>query len=397
MRIVLFIFCFASINLNAQGWLQLSDFPGTERDDGSSFVINNKAYCFSGLEVGWQCTGNGFVFDGATETWSAMASLPAGKERQYATGFSYNNKGFVFGGLAPNGSCLKDFWQYSVATNSWTPLPDFPGSARQGMSNFVIKNKAYVVGGRVASNATINEVWEYNFTTTNWTQKNNLPISGMWRGSAFSIDTLGYICYGMNLTSAFNHFIYRYDPVADSWSQIPDLTLPAQNYIGTAVCNKKACLYGGQDSLNTITNILYVFDPADSSLISHAGVPTVGRKGGMTFSLHDVFYITTGLNVNQARIKETWKNSDFVGIKEFYEKIELELYPNPATSVINITGRNAILSSSIVEISNSMGQKVFEQNYNNQIDLSELANGIYFLKIVTSDKRTGITKFIVQK
>ena len=60
--------------VHGQSWTQLIDFPGGERDDGTSFTINNNAYCFTGLEPGWNCQANGFVFDGNSETWSAMAS-----------------------------------------------------------------------------------------------------------------------------------------------------------------------------------------------------------------------------------------------------------------------------------------------------------------------------------
>ena len=117
--ILTFLSLISCVTVYSQSWTQLTDFPGTQRDDGIAFTVNNKAYCLSGLEVGWQCTGNGSVFDGSSETWSPMASLPAGKERQYATGFSYNGNGYMLGGLNCSGVCLKDFWQYSITKNSF--------------------------------------------------------------------------------------------------------------------------------------------------------------------------------------------------------------------------------------------------------------------------------------
>jgi len=186
MKCVYLVFVLSLLvpNIFSQSWLQLADYGATARDDGSSFVIDDKAYCFSGLENGWQCTGNGFVFDGVSETWSPMASLSIGKERQYATGFAYNNKGYLLGGLKFDNLCLSDFLEYSPISNTWVSLPNFLGAGRQGMSNFIIKNKVYIIGGRLADNTTINEVWEYDFTTTTWVQKSNLPTA-MWRGSSF--------------------------------------------------------------------------------------------------------------------------------------------------------------------------------------------------------------------
>ncbi|HRG01276.1 MAG TPA: kelch repeat-containing protein [Bacteroidia bacterium] len=381
MRIIIFLtlLCLFS-KLHSQSWLQLTDFPGTERDDGTSFLINNKAYCFSGLEVGWQCTGNGYIFDCTSETWSSMANLPVGKERQYATAFSYNNKGYLFGGLKCDNTCFNDFLEYDPILNTWSVLPNFPGSARQGMGNFIIKNKAYIIGGRKADNTTLNEVWEYDFITTTWSQKNNLPIP-IWRGSFFSIDSTGYVCYGMNSNSSYNHYVYQYNFLSDSWRKISNITLPAQDYIGTSVCNKKGCLYGGLDSTGIITNTLVVFNPLDSSLTNYSGIPSLGRKGSMFFSMNGALYITTGLNENQARIKETWKNIDFVGLKETEIDNSLLIYPNPTNSILNIIDKQNQFQNATIEIKNYLGQIVFESHFNNQVNLLNLSNGMYFLSI----------------
>jgi N-acetylneuraminic acid mutarotase len=365
-----------------QSWTQLLDFPGTARDDGIAFTINNKAYCLSGLEVGWQCTGNGYSFDGFSEVWSPIAPLPNGKERQYATGFGYNGFGYLLGGVNCSGICLKDFWQYSVSTNSWTALNDFPGQGRQGMSNFMINNKLYVVGGRLTDNSAINEVWEYNFTLNNWTQKNNLPVLGMWRGAAFAIDTVGYICYGISNTTSntFNHHIFKYNHTNDVWSILPNITLPARNYIGCAVANKKAYLYGGQDSLNLITNDIIQFNAEDTSLVTYQGIPTIGRKGTMTFSLNDVIYITTGLDETQNRIKETWKNTDFVGLQENSSPLDVTIFPNPANEKLFL--KINATSNVTIQMHNQIGEMLYTidgDHKNIEINTSLFADGIYFL------------------
>ncbi len=372
----------------SQTWTQLADFPGGPRDDGTSFIINNKAYCFSGLEPGYQCMPNGYVFDAVSETWSPMASLPAGKERQYATAFSYNGIGYMFGGLKCDNSCLNDFWQYSVSSNSWTALPDFPASGRQGMINFVIKDKVYIIGGRPASNNAVSEVWEYNFTTTTWTQKNNIPLTGMWRGAAFAIDTLGYICYGMNssLPEAYNHNMYRYDYMNDTWSMVPNIALPLRRYIACAVVNNKAFLYGGHDTLNVINNDIKLFDPADTSLTAYGGVPTIGRRGTMFFSLNDVFYITAGLDTAYNRIKETWKNDAFVGLKENEEQLNVKVYPNPVNDKLNIVLNSQ--SNGMIQLYNQLGELVLEEKLSSditEINTGLFINGMYLLSIKTQE------------
>lgn len=373
--------------LHCQTWTQLIDFPGGPRDDGTSFTIGNKAYCFTGLEPG-QCTVNGYIFDGGSETWSPMGSLPIGKERQYATGFSYNGIGYMLGGLTCSGVCLNDFWQYSTSTNSWTPLPDFPGSGRQGMINFVIKDKVYIIGGRPASNIAVNEVWEYNFTTTTWTQKNNLPISGMWRGAAFAIDTVGYICYGLNnsLPEAYNHNMYRYDYMNDVWSVLPNLNLPLRRYVACAIVSKKAFLYGGHDTLNVITNDVKLFNPTDTSITTYSGLPTKGRRGAMFFSLNDVFYITAGLDTAYNRIKETWKNDAFVGLRENNDQLNAKVYPNPANDKLSIVLN--VQSNVIIKLYNQLGELVFYVNTTDlhvEINASLFSSGVYFLSLQSQE------------
>lgn len=398
---LLFSFCVFN-SIKSQSWIQLTDYLGTERDDGISFVINNNAYCLSGLEVGWQCTKNGYVFDGITETWSNMASLPIGKERQYATGFSHNNKGYIFGGVNCSSVCLDDFWEYNPVTDSWVSLPNIPSLGRAGMSNFIIKNKVYIVGGRLTDGTISKEVWEYDFLTHLWVQKSDLPIPGMWRGAAFTIDTTGYICMGLNNSSSYNHYIYRYNYVIDTWTKISTVHLPDLIYTGTAICNKKACLYGGVDSLNTITNSLYIFNPLDSSVSINAGIPTFARKGGMAFSMNDVFYLTTGVT-NSFRTKETWKNTGLVGIEENFVSSTLDVFPNPASSILNIEFSPSFEMPEnhiTIQIIDAFGQNVLFEKLNSQVsvfNINNLTSGIYFYKIIMGNTLIKSNKLIIQK
>lgn len=393
--ILLHIFVWVSSLLYSQSWVQLPDYTGSSRDDGTTFVINTKAYCVTGLENGWQCNRNGFVFDANTETWSSIAPLPLGDERQYAIGFSHNNMGYVLGGINCNNVALNDFWQYNPTTDVWIQLPNFPNAGRFGMSYFIIKNKLYVLGGKLVDNSNLNEVWEYNFVTTTWVQKNNIPTS-MWRGSGFSIDTIGYVCLGINNTG-YNHLLYRYNYVADTWASFSTIHLPALTYISTAVCNNKGILYGGQDSLGNITNSVQVFNPSDSSMIIKSGVPTFGRKGSMPFSINDIFYITTGFG-GSGRIKETWKNVDLVGIKQLDVDSELiKIYPNPANEFLEIN----YLSNepTVIEITNAFGQVVLSQivlTKNSRLKTDNLINGIYYLVLKTNDKVIK-RKIIIQR
>jgi N-acetylneuraminic acid mutarotase len=379
MKLTLLFLCFA-FQLLSQSWVQLPDFPGTERDDGTAFVINNKAYCLGGLDLGFQCTRNGFVFDGSSETWSAMASLPVGKERQYAAAFAHAGYGYVFGGINCSNVCLNDLWKYDPVADSWTALPNFPGAARQGMCSFSIKNKAYIAGGKLADGTILNDLWAYDPASGTWTQKNNLPINGMWRGAGFAIDTIAYIGYGMINSQSYNHFFYAYDYLADTWSKINGIALPARRYVGTALCNQGAGLYGGQDSIGNISNELMVFDPLDNSVTWRPGIPTFGRKGTMAFSMNAIFYITTGVT-NTARLKETWKAVGFVGVEEKYAAEQMMVYPNPSKEALMISVSGFEEAAAVTEVYNSLGQSVLSVPFSETLDVSMLQSGIYLLLV----------------
>lgn len=57
------------------------------------------------------------------------------------------------------------------------------------------------------------------------------------------------------------------------------------------------------------------------------------------------------------------------------------IYPNPATTALNITAKEKITS---IAISNVVGQQVFTQNFNTQnahIDIADLPKGVYIIKV----------------
>jgi len=85
----------------------------------------------------------------------------------------------------------------------------------------------------------------------------------------------------------------------------------------------------------------------------------------------------------------------FVSTDYHMESKSVEIYPNPTNSVLNITSENENKISRI-SIYNSLGQKVLEINKSvNQIDLSNLKKGIYFIEFETDGKH--IRKKIIKK
>ena len=68
----------------------------------------------------------------------------------------------------------------------------------------------------------------------------------------------------------------------------------------------------------------------------------------------------------------------------------ISVYPNPATSQINIDWQNSSLQIKNIEVLNVVGEKVWEKKSFNgklvSIDASQWAKGIYFIKSNTSSE-----------
>ena len=116
---------------------------------GSAFSINGKGY----LGVGWDHDKHAnvrdfFEYDPVTDIWTQKASFP-GTLRDNATSFSLpNGKGYVAMGYSTAKSVyLNDVWEYDPVSDSWTKIEDFPGTPRFGARAFVYGSEAYIIGG----------------------------------------------------------------------------------------------------------------------------------------------------------------------------------------------------------------------------------------------------------
>jgi PKD repeat protein len=76
---------------------------------------------------------------------------------------------------------------------------------------------------------------------------------------------------------------------------------------------------------------------------------------------------------------------------------EINIYPNPSTSVLNIELKY-LLSNSLIEVISTQGQIVFSKKVNDKntsINIETLSKGIYFVKLI-DDKNWQVKKVIVE-
>lgn len=117
--------------------------------------------------------------------------------------------------------------------------------------------------------------------------------------------------------------------------------------------------------------------------------------GTLTFTSNPYGQISVSIRIDEWRnignvynkIASTYQELFFkiynsVGLKDYSkENLELYIFPNPTTSIINIVDENNQLQNATIQIQNYLGQLVFTSSFTSQINLSSFSAGIYFLTI----------------
>jgi hypothetical protein len=139
---------------------------------------------------------------------------------------------------------------------------------------------------------------------------------------------------------------------------------------------------------------------SESVTLSASGANTYSWSTGQTTSSIVVTpTVTTTYTVNGSSVGCTASSvisqtvDACIGIKELERQNVLNVYPNPATSHLNITSGQMDLSNSEISILNSLGQIVLKTDYANTIDASQFASGVYTLKL-TNSQQSYYKKFV---
>jgi N-acetylneuraminic acid mutarotase len=395
--LLLFVFIFQKLSFS-QAWTQITDFPSAERDDGCTFVIGTTAFCGTGLKTGYILANDMYAFDMNTETWTSIASLPAGMERQYAAAFSYNNTGFIFGGA---GSVYyNDLWMYDKINDKWQMKTPLPGVGRMGTSFFVIKDTAYIIGGKTATANSIDEMWAYNMLTDTWTQKTNLPFGSRWRAAATATTTKGYLVFGKDEVAAYKNELFEFNPATNTWTQTGTFPGKGRTYAAMKALDDDLFVIAGIDSLNNSHKEMWRYDLSASNWQQLAFIPSDGRRGGMCFNSATTIYYTTGINQSNSRLKETWKVFNPTMVDENEWNKQLDIYPNPATTTFTVEWKKEDLKPDVIEIRNCMGQLLNTIDTKNAtektaVDLTLFPKGLYFLRL--QNKHGSSTKKLIKE
>lgn len=337
-----------------QGWMPFTAFPGTGRDDGVAVAIGHKAYVGSGLTSGWTYGADFYCYDMAAQSWSAIASMPAGTERQYACAFPGGNSFFVFGGDGIGGT-LNSLYEYNTITNSWSQKSPKPGQGIYGASCFAFGDSIILTGGRFSGNFISHEVWMYRISSDSWQQLGNVPqeFGGRWRAAYATLFGKGYLLFGLDGNNAWRKELLEYNPQLDSWNKIMDVNhFPSLAYATMQNSGAGLLVFGGMDSLGNYSGKLHYFELSTYTWSQGPPFTGIARRGGMSWMYDHQFYYTCGLDQNEQRKNESWSLGIVTSSKEQNEVRTFTIGPNPFSSTINISSKE----SGTFKLYDTMGQ-----------------------------------------
>ncbi len=135
---------------------------------------------------------------------------------------------------------------------------------------------------------------------------------------------------------------------------------------------------GLQDTLGLIYFHGYDIPPPDSIVLTNAFIRISFAKD------QDIEFIKEHFkNTIDSIVDVQYQNRAMilVGVKEEYEVSTIVVYPNPVKNHFIIPQTNTDKPIKTIEIVSLTGQKVFESDYKDRIDVSQLHSGSYFLRI----------------
>lgn len=204
----------------------------------------------------------------------------------------------------------------------------------------------------------------------------NFQLSGIY----FTDANNGFVVGGNMSTN--QGFVLRTANAGASWSvqQFTDNYLYTIEFLNSTT----GFISGGSITANS-SKILKTNDGGNTWQIQ----PTASsRQAGASFPSFNAGY-TCGLDGTILKIKEI-----NLGVEDLTANFKLEVFPNPNSGHFKLSlDEGKVDQNTVVEVLNLNGEVVYKEDYQVDMDISNLVNGVYFVRI-TNDKLSVTQKII---
>ncbi len=250
-----------------------SQFSCATGNDGKIYVFGGYVNAAGGSIAP---TGLSEVYDPATDTWSAIASIPATMTDASAV-TAPDGQIYIIGGIG-NGFFHDIVYAYDPAINSYTlkaflPVDVFESSATVGSDGNI-----YVIGA--------SGVLEYNIGANSWTNIGSPPAGlGLFNGWATDPSTgLLYMAGGAFNIPVTNH-TFSFDAHANAFSQVADMGTGRSS--PAAAFGKDGRLYAAGGATTGRTDSLKVTEAYDPATNGWSSMPDLHVDRAFASGAHD--------------------------------------------------------------------------------------------------------------
>ncbi len=405
-------------------WTQKADFGGGPIAAATSFSIGNKGY----VGDGYNMKSTFWEWDQATNVWSAKANYPGSGIGGWDIAFSIGTKGYIGTGGHMG---TPDFWEWNQSANAWTQKANYPGKGQWGDVGFSIGTKGYIGTGADANMIFYKDFWAWDQATNTWTQKADYAGGERFLAVGFSIGNKGYLGTGADKTQAATKDFWQYDPATDTWKQEADygggptrdgcgFAVGQYGYIGTGTpnpnkSNPNNVFWQWSDSICTLTPSVHT----DNQKTVCAGTPVYITAGGGTSYLWNTGATTKSITVSPVTTSTFTVKVDSASCSASTSIVitviacqtgmadinagshQVVISPNPVneSAIINIIGVSKEESIEM-KIFDMLGNEVKNIHFVGEtasLERGNLADGVYFYKMIFKDKGVAAGKFIVSK
>ncbi|GAB2963491.1 hypothetical protein GCM10027048_35620 [Hymenobacter coalescens] len=265
----------------------------TARGQHAAVALNNKIYVWGGYLDNGNATpiASMEIYDAATNTWSAGASLPTAT-RGHAYTVGRNGMLYSFGTI-PGTTSTNACYRYNPATNAWTSIASIPSYSFQAKASTGPDGRIYVIGGSLNSN----DVRIYDPATDSWSVGAPLPTGR--NGQAQVVDAANriHVIGGIddyNAGAAITaHSIY--DPATNSWSSGAPLPTALQQPGAVLAPDGTIYVIGGKfqfgNNSGPFYNTVYAYNPATNAWSTAATLPVTRGETASVLVGSDVYSI----------------------------------------------------------------------------------------------------------
>jgi N-acetylneuraminic acid mutarotase len=378
----------------AQSWVSKADSPEGKHHP-ISFALDGKGYSITGTNSAGQPTDDVFEYDPITDSWNVLSDFP-GLARSFGIGTTANGKGY-FGFGATNSAYLKDFWSFDPSNGAYTQLASCDCSSRRHPAMISIGNSIYVgLGNDEFSDK--NDWWVYSIKDNVWTQLADLP--GPARHHPYMFNAGGEVFAGLGHSgpTIFRDW-YKLDTVLNTWTIMSQF--PGEGRVAGTQFDMNGygfILSGDGDNHDYMdTGEMWRYNPTDDTWLQFPPHPGKSRWAPGSFVINDEVFFFGGVNRFTNTYPKDLTSIDISAATLGNEKEVLEntyFYPNPVNDIISWEFDPSITE---VVLINSIGQWVAASNTAaNQMDVSNLMNGVYFVQFYAKNGIVKTSKAIIQ-